>query len=47
MAGFSNKIIVIGTSKGVVIPYHILKELGLKKGDMVRIEVKKINKEEK
>lgn len=38
------KIINIGrNSKGVIIPKHIVVKLNLKKGDLVEIDIKKVN----
>ena len=34
------KVIIIGSSAGITIPKESLKELGLKIGDKVRVEVK-------
>ncbi len=38
------KIINIGrNSKGVIIPKHIIVKLNLKKGELIEIDIKKIN----
>ena len=39
---FTGKIIKIGNSEGVTIPSIILKNLEVKKGELVEIKVKKI-----
>ena len=41
------KIISIGNSKGVVIPSHILKRLKLDVDDLVELDIKKVNGNEK
>ena len=38
------KIIKIGNSLGVVIPKHILKNLGIKNNDLIELDIKKVNK---
>ena len=37
------KIIKIGNSRGIIIPIHILEKLTIKEGDLIEIEIKKIN----
>lgn len=37
------KIVVIGNSKGVIIPSHILKRLKIDVDDLVEIDIKKVN----
>lgn len=37
------KIIKIGNSRGIIIPIHILEKLTIKEGDLVEIDIKKIN----
>ena len=38
------KIIKIGNSLGVVIPKHILENLGIKNRDLIELDIKKVNK---
>ncbi len=38
------KIIKIGNSLGVVIPKHILENLGIKNNDLIELDIKKVNK---
>jgi antitoxin component of MazEF toxin-antitoxin module len=37
------KVINIGNSRGVVIPSHILEKLNITTGDLVELDIKKIN----
>lgn len=40
------KILNIGrNSKGVIIPKHIVMRLNLKKGDLIEIDIRKINED--
>jgi len=38
------RIIKIGNSLGVVIPKHILENLGIKSNDLIELDIKKVNK---
>ena len=37
------KLIKIGNSREVIIPTHILEKLGLKEGDLIEVDLKKVN----
>jgi len=37
------KVVMIGNSKGVIIPSHILKRLKIDIDDLVEIDLKKVN----
>lgn len=37
------KIIKIGNSKGVIIPIHIIEKLNLEIGNLVELDIRKIN----
>jgi len=41
---FSKKIVKVGRSSGIIIPSNILKEMGIKNKEFVKITIKKILK---
>jgi len=41
---FSKKIVKVGRSSGIIVPSNILKEMGIKNKEFVKITIKKILK---